>query len=296
MRSPARSSTILFLSELIGPQSIHNDLGFQIPNLDASISGSAQPVPVGREDKGVDDLTSIEGVKALAFVQVPEHGSAVLATRGTEGTIRGNTDGVEVASVADKVVAELAVGQSPNLDKTVPSAGNDEGHALARAETDAGHPLGVTLISGSNGVFAFTQGVPKLDGLVTRSTDNLTVVDTECHGEDILGVSNKTTRGASRVDLPKTKGTIPTSRKGKLSITRDDDITHEVGMSPQGTLGVTVRVVLAGVGVSETPDQDGLIARGGEDEVGILGGGGDAGDPVAVAAESSSKAESFRHD
>jgi len=147
----------------------------------------------------------------------------------------------------------------------------------------------------TNGVLALSEGVPKLDGLITRSTDNLTVVNTECNRKNILRVSNETTSGASRVDLPKTKGSIPTSRKGKLSITGDDDVTDEMGMSPQGTLGVTVGIVLAGVGVGETPDQDGLITGCGEDEVGVLGGGGDGCDPVAVATEGSSKAKSFGH-
>lgn len=37
--------------------------------------------------------------------------------------------------------------------------------------------------------------------------------------------------------------------------------------------------------MGKTPHQDTLIARGREDEIGILGGGGDAGDPIAVAGE-----------
>ncbi len=37
--------------------------------------------------------------------------------------------------------------------------------------------------------------------------------------------------------------------------------------------------------MGKTPYQNGFIARAGEDEVGVFGGGGDAGDPVAVAGE-----------
>jgi len=115
----------------------------------------------------VDDLTSIKGVETLAFVKVPKHGSAILATRGTERAIRRHTHSVEVSSVANEVISELAVGQGPNLDKTIPPTGDNERNALARAESDAGHPLGMALRIGTNGVFAFTQGVPKLDGLIT---------------------------------------------------------------------------------------------------------------------------------
>ena len=41
---------------------INNRLGLEIPNLDARVSGSAQPVAVGRESESVDDITSLKGV------------------------------------------------------------------------------------------------------------------------------------------------------------------------------------------------------------------------------------------
>jgi len=165
---------------------------------------------------------------------------------------------------------------------------------LARAETNARNPLRVTLGLISNSVFALSKSVPKLNSLITGSRDNLTVVHRESNGEDILGVSNETTGGASRVDLPKTESSIPRSRKGELSIRGDDNITDEVGVSPQGTLGISVRVVIA-TRVGEAPDEDGLITRSGKDEVGVLGGGGDGGDPVVVALKGSAEAKSFRH-
>jgi len=80
VRSLTRRRTILIRSKLLGSQGVHNDLGFQVPNLNALVGGGTEPVPVGGEDEGVDDLTSIKGVEALALVQVPEHGGAVLAT------------------------------------------------------------------------------------------------------------------------------------------------------------------------------------------------------------------------
>lgn len=115
-------SRLFISSEFLGSQGINNNLGFQVPDLDALVSGSAQPVSVGGEDKGVDDFTSIKRVETLAFVQVPKHGSSVLSSGGTERAIGGNTDSVEVSVVSNEVVAELAVGQGPNLDKTIPTA------------------------------------------------------------------------------------------------------------------------------------------------------------------------------
>ena len=165
---------------------------------------------------------------------------------------------------------------------------------MARAETNAGNPLRVTLGISSNGVFALSKSVPKLNSLITGSRHNLTVVHREGNRKDILGVSNEATSGASRVDLPKTKSSVPGSRKSELSIRGDDNITDEVRVSPQGTLGISVGVVVA-TRVSEAPDEDGLVTRSGKDEVGVLRGGGDGGHPVVVALEGSAEAKSFGH-
>jgi hypothetical protein len=166
---------------------------------------------------------------------------------------------------------------------------------LGRAETNAGDPFRVTIRISSNGVLALSKGVPQLNGLIARSGNNLTVVHAESHGKNILSMSNEATSGAPRVDLPQTKGSIPTSRKGELSITRNDHIANKVRMSPQSALSVTVRIVLASIAVGKTPADDGFVAGAGEDEVGVFGGGGDGCYPVAVAAECASERESFGH-
>lgn len=51
-------------------KSVHNNLALQVPNLDTVIRGSTEPVTVGRKDERVNNLTSIQGVETLAFVQV----------------------------------------------------------------------------------------------------------------------------------------------------------------------------------------------------------------------------------
>lgn len=48
------------------------------PDLDARSSGGTQPVAVGAEAKGVDGVTTVQGVKVLALVQVPQHGLPIL--------------------------------------------------------------------------------------------------------------------------------------------------------------------------------------------------------------------------
>ena len=48
------------------------------PDLDAGTSGSTQPVTVGTEAEGIDGVTTVQGVKVLAFIQVPQHGLTIL--------------------------------------------------------------------------------------------------------------------------------------------------------------------------------------------------------------------------
>lgn len=68
--------------------------------LDAAGSGSAQPVAVGAEDEGVDDVAGFERVEVLSIRQLPQHRDAVLATRSAERAIRRNSDRVDVSSVS----------------------------------------------------------------------------------------------------------------------------------------------------------------------------------------------------
>ena len=51
----------------------------------------------------------------LAIIKIPEHGLSVLATGGTQGTVRRHGDGVQVTTVSNVVGLELAVGQVPDL-------------------------------------------------------------------------------------------------------------------------------------------------------------------------------------
>ena len=72
----------------------------------------------------MDLVVGVQGVEVLRLVEVPEHGGAVLATRGAEGAVGGDGDGVDVAGVADVVGLELAGGELPNLVGTE-SVSND---------------------------------------------------------------------------------------------------------------------------------------------------------------------------
>lgn len=75
---------VLADTDELGAELVDDALGLEVEDLDASRGGSAQPVSVGREDEGVDGVTSLEGVEVLAVRQLPEHGDTVLAAGGAE--------------------------------------------------------------------------------------------------------------------------------------------------------------------------------------------------------------------
>ena len=53
------------------------------PDLDAWTSGSTEPVSVGAEAQGVDDVTAIQCVQVLVLIQIPKHGLTILTNRRT---------------------------------------------------------------------------------------------------------------------------------------------------------------------------------------------------------------------
>eukprot|EP00730_Choanoeca_flexa_P013153 TRINITY_DN5016_c0_g1_i2.p1 TRINITY_DN5016_c0_g1~~TRINITY_DN5016_c0_g1_i2.p1 ORF type:complete len:288 (-),score=31.76 TRINITY_DN5016_c0_g1_i2:398-1261(-) len=176
-----------------GLQLVHNDLGLEVPNLDGGASRRAQPVAVGAEGQRLNGLRGIQGVQVLALVEVPEHGLTVLAARGTQRAVGGDSHRVEVALVTNVVRAQLAVGQVPDLDLVVPAGRHDNGVAGVGGEADARHPAIVAVGAGllANGELALGKDVPELDGLVARAGDNLTVVGGEGNREDVVVMANK---------------------------------------------------------------------------------------------------------
>ena len=57
--------------------------------------------------------------------------------------------------------------------------------------------------------FAVSQGVPQLDGAVTGSGDDLTVVGGERDGENVVGVADKSAGGVTGGQLPQAEGLVP---------------------------------------------------------------------------------------
>lgn len=271
-------------------QLFDHGLACQIPDLDRWTVGNAQPVAVGREAQGVDDLVVLQGVQMLAIVQVPQEGLAVLASGRAEGTIGRDGHGVQVSVVSEMVDLQLAVGQIPDLDGAIPTGRHDDRVRVVRRETDARDPIAVAIFL--DGVLALGQGVPQLDGLVTGSGHDLTVVNGEGDRQDILGMVFKPTGGLSGGQIPQAQGLVPGAGQGVVTVGRQNDVADEVRVAVQTLLGDAVAGIVAG----QLPNDEGLVTRRRQDHVRVLRVGGDLGNPSGVADQLAAELQRFSHD
>ena len=217
---------------------INQRLVFQIPNLDGGGSGSTQPVTVGGEGKSVDNITSFQRVQVLGVVQIPKHDNTILTGGSTEGTIGRNSDSVDITVVTNEVGAKLELGKIPDLDDLVPTTRDDDRVGRVGGETNARDPVAVTIFGQLE--LAFTKSVPQLDGLVTGTRDDLTVISGEADGQDITSVTNETAGGGTGVKIPQTEGLIPRGGKSELTVGGDSEILNEVVVTQQGLAGNTI--------------------------------------------------------
>jgi hypothetical protein len=246
-------------------------LGFEVPDHDSGSSGSTQPVSDGGEAQSVDDIASFQGGEVVTLVEVPEHGSTVLTTRSAERTIGGNGNSVNVTSVTHKVGTEFAVVEVPDLDDTVPTGRNDQRNLEVRGEANATDPFLVAIFL--DGVLALTEGVPQVDGSITRTRHDLTVISGEGNREDILGVANEAASGGATVEVPQTESTIARTREGELTIGGDSDILDEVRVTSQTLVSDTGLFVI----FLECPDDQGFVARSRQNHVGGFHSGSNGG-------------------
>ena len=60
-----------------------------------------------------------------------------------------------------------------------------------------------------NGEFAFSDGVPDLQVLVSATAGNLSVVWGESNSENVSGVTNESLNGCSLFQVPEAEGSVP---------------------------------------------------------------------------------------
>ena len=142
-------------------------------------------------------------------------------------------------------------------------------------------------------VLALADGVPELDRLIARARDDLPVVDREGHRQHVLGVPQEAARRRARGQVPEPQRAVPGARERELAVGGDDDVLHKVRVAAQRAARVAVgRALLA----RQVPDDHGLVARRGEDDVrGGVERGRDGGDPAGVALEGAAERERLGH-
>lgn len=110
-----------------------------------------------------------------------------------------------------------------------------------------------------NIVLAFSQCIPKFDGLVTRTGDDLPVISAEADRQNIGSVANEAASSQAGVEVPKTKCVVPGGGKGKLTVRRDDNVRNEVVMSMKNFLGESVAIIVT----RQLPDDNCLVCCSG---------------------------------
>jgi len=271
----------------LNSKSVDANLLLKIKDLDAVLGGSAEPVLGGVEDELIDLASSLELVHALALLKVPDEDGTLLASRGAEGALRRNTDGVEVASSTSEVALQFEVlTKAPDLDKTIPAARNSNRGGRVGGEGNIRNPLGVTLFL--KGELALTKSVPELDKTITTARHDLTVVRRESNSKNILGVTNETTSADTVGEIPETKGVIPAARKSIVTIIGQFDVLNEVVVTVETTLSMSV--FLAGAG--QFPHHNSLVPRTRDEQVRALASGSQSSDCSIMSAELSDKLES----
>jgi hypothetical protein len=132
----------------VGLQLVDLGLLLQVEDDDGGRSGGAEPVSVGGEDKGVDLVVGVQRVEVLGLIKIPEHGGTVLTARGTQRSIGGNGDGVDVAGVADVVGLQLTGGELPDLVASVSERRFPHGSLIYDSERVGGSVQGDYLSHG----------------------------------------------------------------------------------------------------------------------------------------------------
>lgn len=275
--------------------SVEFDTGTEIPDNDGGRGSCTQPVTGWGEGKCVDDITGFELFKVLTLGDIPELSGTILTTGCTQGTIRGNSDGVNVTFVTNEVELTSKSLHVPDLDELIPTSRDQNWLFDGWREADARDPVTVTVILCGEGVLALTQSVPDLDGTIAGTRDNLTVICRECNGQNILGVVSETQGGLTFFKVPEAEGTIPGTGKDKetlVVISGQSDIRDEVVVADQ-TLGWDTVATFSLINI-DLPDDDGTITGSGDDVVRELLVGCDCSNSTLVTLEFTAEGKLFK--
>lgn len=210
----------------------------------------------------MDDIASFQRVQMLRIIQVPEHHSTILATRSAQSAIRGDGHGVDVTGMSDMVNGQggvLAL-HVPDLDHLVPTTRDDQRVNMIRGETHSRDPLSVAKVGATRAgdgelTLEIAADVPNLHSLVARPRNDEAIIRREGARHDVIGVSNEGSGGLASLQIPQTHGLVPGGSKTELAIAGEGNITDEVIVTTESSLGDAKALTVG----REVPDECGLV-------------------------------------
>jgi len=171
------------------------------------VRSGSDPLLDGVEGDLVDGGTSVEdSVFFVEVINVPELKDIFLTTGSDVASEGSNSKGVNLFVVGLEGVLEEEVGL-PDLESSVPTNGGEVGVLSNRGVSDTRDPI--LVVAMFIGILTVSKSVPELEGFVSTSRDNLSVVLREADRVDFLSVTNEDSGGLSSSQIPKSKGLIP---------------------------------------------------------------------------------------
>lgn len=187
---------------------------------------------------------------------------------------------------ANKKTSQLKELKKTYLNSLIPRSRDNGGRVGTWRESNSRDPV----LVGWQSVDTVTNGVPDLDGLVTRSRNNLSQVLGDGHRQNVTGVASESHGGLTSLQVPQSQGLVPRTGQSVSTVGRDGDVLDDVGVANEGLLWNTVLVVLT---TSQFPGDQGLVSGTGQKEVWLGLGGGQGSDPTVVALKGASQNQNF---
>lgn len=160
----------------------------------------------------------------------------------------------------------------------------DELRSLLRSELNRGNPV----VVGVERKDLLAEDVPELGSTITRGRSDDTVVSGKSARHDVTSVTSETDTGVV-LKAPKTETSVPRGREDVLTISGESNVLDNVVVAVERTVSKADLLLLG----SQTPSNDGLVTRAGDEDIGVLGGDSKGGDPAAVAFKGATEFQSF---
>lgn len=144
----------------------------KIPNLDAIVGGSGQPLVLGVESEGVDLRLAFElRLWLLKISIVPKFDDLIFSTGGNNHTVLRNVKSIDV-SIMSLDGGNNSEQAGPDFESPVPTGGGKILGLVSMRESDLGDPVLVVMVLMrrlGGGDLALSQSVPNSSKLTTHS-------------------------------------------------------------------------------------------------------------------------------